>query len=263
MTHHGPDYERKKWNGLAKMILKLGEKWGVKFSHQLIVISRDIFQRVREKFGREGVIIPNGVVVTERVQENGVLKHFELDQGKYFLAVGRFVPEKGFTELLESFQHLSSMGYSRWNRWKLVFVGDSDHEDKFSRDFKRKSQAVPDVVLTGFQSGKTLQELYSHAGHFVLPSYHEGLPIVLLEALSYGSSCLVSDIPANREIDLEEERYFKPGNVVQMARKLKRFIGRPVTEEERVKRIQTITDKYNWTEISQKTLDVYNGLFTF
>lgn len=256
MTHHGPDYERKKWNRvkLAKLILKLGEKWGALYANKVIVITNYIAETLRRNFGCVAAVIPNGVVVSRRSSEIEILKRFHLDQGKYILTVGRFVPEKGFIELVESFHKFYS---NEQGMCKLVIVGDADHEDEYSRELKKISGDTPRVVLTGFQSGKSLQELYSHAGLFVLPSFHEGLPIVLLEALSYGSSCLVSDIPANREVNLEEERYFKPGDIDGMARKIREFVDQPPTEEQRKQRIQQIMIKYNWTKIARKTLHVY------
>lgn len=263
ITHHGPDYDRKKWNSFAKKVLRLGEELGVTYAHHVITISKVIAQSIRHEFGREPTVIPNGVHVSRRSDEDDVLKRYDLERGKYILAVGRFVPEKGFTDLVESFHRVSSMGDSNSNRWKLVIVGDADHEDEFSRDLKQKSSRIPDVVLTGFQNGKPLRDLYSHAGHFVLPSFHEGLPIVLLEALSYGSSCLVSDIPANREVGLEEERYFKPGDINLMSRKLSEFMDKPATEEQRLKRVKHIADKYNWAQIAQKTYQVYGYAVTY
>ncbi len=257
VTHHGPDYERKKWNKFAKAVLKFGERLGATYAHQVIAISRGIAESLRHEFGREATVIPNGVVVTDRSNEEKMLKRYELERGKYILAVGRFVPEKGFNELVESFHQFSSADPAPRNRCKLVIVGDADHEDEFSRQLKKRSSNIPDVVLTGFQNGKSLQELYSHAGLFVLPSFHEGLPIVLLEAMSYGSSCLVSDIPANREVALEESRYFKPGDINLMSQKFKEFLNQPTTEEIRQKQIQHINDKYNWTQITKKTLEVY------
>ncbi len=246
------------------MILKLGERLGVIFAHKVIVISRVIARIVHQKFARETTLIPNGVIVCERVDEEDILQRYKLERGKYILAVGRFVPEKGFNELIESFLQFSSMGRKQWRRrWKLVIAGDADHEDEFSRELKRRANSIPNIVLTGFQTGKSLQELYSHAGLFVLPSYHEGLPIVLLEALSYGSSCLVSDIPANREVNLEKERYFKPGDINCMTRKLNEFLGRPVIEEQdRKQRIQEIMDKYDWEQISKKTFEVYEEILS-
>ncbi len=263
ITHHGPDYERKKWNMFSKTVLRTGELLGVTYAHQVITISKVIAKEIYQEFQRESTVIPNGVNVIKRVNDDDTLKTYGLEKGKYILAVGRFVPEKGFTELVESFEKLTLKESGRLNGWKLVIAGDADHEDEFSRDLKAKSGRVSDVVLTGFQNGKALQELYTHAGHFILPSFHEGLPIVLLEALSYGASCLVSDIPANREVGLEDERYFKPGDVQMMARKISDFMERPATEEQRAGRIQHILDRYNWVQIAHRTFQAYMQVETY
>jgi len=109
-------------------------------------------------------------------------------------------------------------------------------------------------------TGKPLQELYSHAGLFVIPSYHEGLPIVLLEAMSYGLSCIASDIPANRNVGLNDDRFFKPGDVNEIASKIEEFINKPFKEEERQRQIYMITEQYNWGRIAEDTLKVYESV---
>lgn len=201
------------------------------------------------------------VLITSRfvsAQQEQVLNRFNLVKSKYVLAVGRFVPEKGFGDLVDAFERIKLKSSVLTKDWKLVLVGDADHTDEYSRSLKEKCAHVPNVVLTGFQNSHVLRELYSHAGHFVLPSFHEGLPIVLLEALSYGSSCLVSDIPANREVGLGEDRYFQAGNIEQISQKIMDFIDRPATEFQRQRRMEYIKSKYNWDKIALKTLNVYH-----
>jgi glycosyltransferase involved in cell wall biosynthesis len=99
-------------------------------------------------------------------------------------------------------------------------VGKADHEDRYSRSLKKKADNTKNIILTGYLTGKPLQELYSHDGLFVLPSYYEGLPIVLLEAMSYGLSCIASDIPANKNVGLDNDRFFKAGDVNAIAAKI-------------------------------------------
>jgi glycosyltransferase involved in cell wall biosynthesis len=144
--------------------------------------------------------------------------------------------------------------------YKLVIVGKADHEDKYSRGLKEKAKNNKNIILTGFLSGKPLQELYSHAGLFVLPSYYEGLPIVLLEAMSYGLSCIASDIPANRNVGLDDDRFFKAGDVNALAAKIKEFINKPFKEEERQRQIYMITEQYDWGKIAEETLKVYQAV---
>ena len=251
MTHHGPDYERKKWNGFAKAILKLGECMGVTFANQIITISHAIAEHIKNRYHREATVIPNGVEIPQRKGSEIALDKYGLRKQSYVLAVGRFVPEKGFHDLIDAFNLVPDSG------WKLVIVGDADHEDHYSRGLKEKAKANPDIILTGFLTEQPLQELYSHAGFFVLSSYYEGLPIVLLEAMSCGLSCLVSDIPANREIEMEAKHYFNPGDIDTLARKIKEFMKTPFSEEWKREQVLNIAAHYDWTNIAERTKTVY------
>ena len=234
MTNHGPDYDRQKWGKVARFMLRLGEALGSRFSNKVISISKSIADNLKKKYNTEAVVIPNGVVVPDILKSTDALTRYGLEKGKYVLAVGRFVPEKGFHDLIEAFDK-TRMGT---NGWRLVIVGDADHEDQYSLSLKAKAERAKNVVLAGFQKGQSLQELFSCAGLFILPSYHEGLPIVLLEAMSYGLSCIVSDIPANREVDLGSDRHFKPGDIEGLAAKINEFIDRPLIQEEKHKQIE-------------------------
>jgi glycosyltransferase involved in cell wall biosynthesis len=251
-THHGPDYERKKWTLPAKIFLKYCERIGVKFADAVITVAKNISDDIRDKYGRESTVIPNGVEIPANASTDYALKMFGLLKRKYILTVGRLVPEKGFHDLIDAYIR------NDFGEWKLVIVGDADHEDKYSRSMKATALKNKDIVLTGFLTGQPLHELYSHAGIFVLPSYYEGLPIVLLEAMSHGLSCLASDIPANRNVALSEDRFFKVGNTGLLSAKIKNYIEKPWGEEEKKKQINLIAEKYNWEKIAIETLKVYN-----
>lgn len=258
VTHHGPDYKREKWPPLAKMFLRFCEIVGVRFANEVIAIADNIAEDLRGKYRINATVIPNGVDVPELTETEETLRRFNLTKGKYILAVGRFVPEKGFDYLIEAFNRLQVAGHrSQIEGWKLVIVGDADHEDKYSIELKVKAHKNNDIILTGFQTGESLNELYSHAGLFVLPSFYEGLPIVLLEAMSYGLSCIASDIPANRNITLSKDRFFKAGDISVLAAKVKEFTVKPWGEKERMEQVKGIAEKYNWEMIANKTLEVY------
>jgi glycosyltransferase involved in cell wall biosynthesis len=257
MTHHGPDYERKKWGMLAKIILRTGETWGCKWANKVIAIADNIADDIKRKYDVTAAVIPNGVVVPIPAQSEEILKKYDLKPHGYVLAVGRFVPEKGFHDLIDAYKFICLRNAFNW---KLVIAGGADHPDNYSRALKEKAAATPGVVLTGFITGNPLKELYSHAGLFVLPSYYEGLPIVLLEALSYGLSCVVSDIPANRNVSLPDARFFDPGNIPVLAKKINDFCLRPLTVEERAAQLQMIQNEYNWPSIADATRNVYKTI---
>lgn len=250
MTHHGPDYDRQKWGKFAKFVLRLGEKAGGCYADEVIVISSVIRKIIAEKCRRESNLICNGVPVPQKSGNTDFLTQIGTAPQKYVLAVARFVPEKGLHDLIEAFKSIDSDD-------KLVIAGDADHESDYSKELRQAAKTDSRIILTGYVTGEPLNQLYSHAGLFVLPSYHEGLPIVLLEAMSYGLPVLVSDIPANMEVGLSEDRYFKCGNVSDLKEKMESLLKIQLSEEERQRIRNQIAEKYNWDKIAEQTLKVY------
>jgi len=254
MTNHGPDYDRQKWGKVAKTILKLGERFGSRWANKIICISETIVNNVKDKYKRESVLIFNGVEIPELAQSTETLDKFGLTKGKYILTVGRFVPEKGFSDLIDAFNTSELEG------WKLAIVGSADHENPYSREIEAKASQSHHTVLTGIQIGESLHQIYSHAGLFVLPSYHEGLPIVLLEAMSYGLQCIASNIPANVHVELPEENYFRAGDIEHLSEKLLYFTKRALSKEQKDRQLEGLKQKYNWDGIALKTFDLYKGI---
>jgi glycosyltransferase involved in cell wall biosynthesis len=250
VTHHGPDYDRQKWGRFARFVLQLGERWGARWSSGRIVISKVIADLVRSKHGVEPELIPNGVVLPKLLDSIGTLEKFGLTRGRYVLLVSRLVPEKRHLDLIAAFQQANLPD------WKLALVGGSDHPDVYQREVMKKA-AEADVVMTGFQQGVALQELYSHAGLFVLPSSHEGLPIALLEALSYGLPVLASDIPANLEVGLSAEHYFPLGNVDALADRIRLQSINGLTLAARESIRAWVAQRYDWQDIAEKTVRLY------
>ncbi len=263
VTNHGPDYKRKKWPIAAKIFLMFCEWVGVRSANEVISIADYIAEDIKKKYGRDSYVIPNGVDIPPLIGTDEALKRYGLHKQKYILSIGRFVPEKGFYDLIEAFNNMQAVSYnSQMEGWKLVIVGDADHEDEYSRNLKVKAKKNDNIVLTGFLRGEPLQELYTYAGLFVLPSYYEGLPIVLLEAMSYGLSCIASDIPANRNIALDRKRFFAAGDIHQISKRIEEFIGRPWTEEGRENQRKFLIENYNWYDIANETLKVYKHVIS-
>jgi len=251
VTNHGPDYERGKWGKPEKLILKLGEYLGGRFAHEIIVISKEIQKIVKQRCKRESHLIPNGVPIPEITKNTYFLESKDILPGRYILAVSRFVPEKGLDLLIQGFKSLKS------NDHQLVIAGDADHETNYSRNLKKAIDSSARIIRTGYITGELLNQLYSHARLFVLPSFHEGLPIALLEAMSYGLSVLVSDIPANIEIGLENYRYFKCGDTRDLKNKIEGLLKTEMGERDKnALRIRMEKD-YNWMKAAEQTIKVY------
>jgi glycosyltransferase involved in cell wall biosynthesis len=182
------------------------------------------------------------------------LARYNVKPKRYVFTACRFVPEKGLHDLIAAYHKIDNPDL------KLVIAGDADHENGYSRNLKKSTEGNSGIVLTGFLSGKPLQEIYSNAALFVLPSYYEGLPIALLEALSYGLPVLVSDIPQNREIPLPDFRYFRVGDIDDLYRKMQELINTGITEEEEKCYRELLDKEYNWDKIAQRTLNVYKSV---
>ena len=144
----------------------------------------------------------------------------------------------------------SALANYELNDVKLVLAGDTDFEDDYSRGLKEMARKNG-VVLTGFVKGRKLHSLLTNCMCYCLPSSHEGLPIALLEAMSYGVKVIVSDIPANLEVGLPQNDYFHVGNVDELANKLNDVMTHPVEH------IEYDMTKYDWDKIAREVKEVY------
>jgi len=251
VTNHGPDYDRDKWGPFARWVLRTGESLGMRCANARIAISKVIGRLIEEQYHRESDLIPNGAVPVKPQAETHLLERFGLQRGKYFLQVGRIVAEKRQLDLIKAF------GAARTAGWKLVIVGAGVGEYDEAVKAAAKS-AGGSVVLTGFQRGAALGQFYTHAGAFVLPSSHEGLPIAVLEALSFGLPVLASDIPANLEIGLAAPSYFPMGDTAALAERLSALAQLRPDEAASEGRKRWVHERYDWGRIAQQTREVYS-----
>ena len=208
---------------------------------------------MQTKYGcRKTAFIRNGVNIPERLDDSVSKKWLEkhgLYGKRYVFALGRFVEEKGFHDLIEAYKKAGLDGMP------LVIAGKADQESSYSRKLY-KMAGDAGVVLPGYIYGEELQAIFENSALFVIPSYHEGLPIALLEALSYNLNVIASDIPANTEVPLPEESFFKTGNVDALAERLRLFANTAGTRNYR----GIVEEYYNWDVIADQTMDVYRSI---
>ncbi|HEV7322807.1 MAG TPA: glycosyltransferase family 4 protein [Ensifer sp.] len=254
VTHHGYDYDRQKWGGFARRTLKLGEFLGMRFSNGRVAISRDIAQTMRARHHVSMTLVPNGVGITPPSGNTGILAEFGLERRHYILLAARIVPEKRQLDLIRAFAKCNLAGT------KLVLAGGAEFESPYVAEVKALARETPGVVLTDFQSGDRLAELFANAALFVLPSSHEGMPIALLEAMAYGLPVLASDIVANQELDLAPDEYFHLGDIDALAAGITQKLAAPLSDEEMRERAAHAEATYSWTNVAQKTAAVYSAL---
>ncbi len=253
VTHHGQDYNRQKWGKAARWVLKLGEQAGMRYAHARIVISRSILASVAAKFGVTCAEISNGVTLPVLAGRVAILSKFGLTPRRYVLLVGRFVPEKRHADLIAAFVAANMPG------WHLALVGKADHGNAYATMVQELANRSRDVVCTGFLTGQDLHDIYLHAGIFALPSSHEGMPIAILEAMSYGLPVIASDIDANRELAGEGIDYFPLGNIAALSRLLEHKAGTQNASAQRERIRDIVRAQYNWHDIAWKTFTVYKS----
>lgn len=254
VTHHGYDYDRQKWGQFAKTMLRLGERLGMRFSQARIAVSDEIARTMTARYGVATRFVPNGVAVESGAPPTGILDEFALTPRRYVLLAARLVPEKRQTDLIRAFAMLDEPG------WQLVLAGGAEFESPYAREVRELAAGVPGVVLTGFQTGDRLAELFSNAALFVLPSSHEGMPITLLEAMAHGLQVLASDIVAHRELDLARQDYFPLGDTEALAAAIAAKLAAPPTSEQTLARIAHVATAYSWTGVARQTAQIYDEL---
>ena len=253
-THHGPDYDRDKWGTAAKFMLKLAERLGCKYADHVIVISDVIRNLIADRCGRTKNVhlIYNGVPEPEVCDYPEYFEELGIEKGKYILGMCRFVPEKHLHDLVDAYALLKTESRMP-DEVRLVLAGDTDFEDDYSRGLKQKARENG-VVLTGFIRGKKLHSLLTNALCYSLPSSHEGLPIALLEAMSYHLPVITSSIPANLEVGLDASCYHEVGDVTTLASKIEIIVNQPL------QRIDYDMSKYDWDYIAEQVMNIYNTL---
>lgn len=252
-TIHGIDWQRAKWGGFASKYIKFGEKIAVKYADEIIVLSKGVQKYFMDTYGRKTIFIPNGVnrLVLRRPQL--INEKYGLDKNEYILFLGRLVPEKGITYLIEAFKKVKT------NK-NLVIAGGSSDTDAFMQELKKLAKGDDRILFTGFVQGQMLEELYSNAYVYCLPSDLEGMPLSLLEAMSYGNCCLTSDIAECAEVVEDKALTFKKSDVADLKQKLQYVCD----NAEKVQKMKDqaadyICRKYNWNDVVKRTLELYQN----
>ena len=250
-TIHGLDWQRSKWGGFASKYIKFGEKMAVKYADEIIVLSENVKKYFKDTYNRETVFIPNGVSKPSILKADLITKKFNLKKDSYILYLGRLVPEKGIHYLIEAYNKLDT-------NIKLVIAGASSDTDEYYKKLKELSKDNKNIIFTGFVQGKLLDELYSNSYIYVLPSDLEGMPLSLLEAMSYGNLCVTSNIKECTEVLEDKGIFFKKGNIKDLEKVLKDLLNNKSKVNQYKKSSQKfILNKYNWDDVVNRTLELY------
>lgn len=250
-TIHGLDHQRAKWGRFASWYIRFGEKCAARLADEIVVLSENVQQYFMDTYGRQTRFIPNGVDRPEQVQAQEITAQYGLNKDDYILFLGRLVPEKGLRCLIRAFKQVETDK-------KLVIAGGASDTDAFARELKELAQEDPRILFTGFVQGRPLEELYSNSYLYVLPSDLEGMPLSLLEAMSYGNCCLTSDIPECARVIEEHGVTFRKGDADDLRARLQQLCREPETVYAlKETAADYICGKYNWDDVTRQTLQLY------
>lgn len=250
-TIHGLDHQRAKWGKFASAYIMFGEKCAVKYADEIIVLSKGVQEYFNQTYGRETKFIPNGVAKPNIRPAELVKTKWGLEKDDYILFLGRIVPEKGIRYLIEAFKGLNT-------EKKLVIAGGASDTGEFLNEMKELAREDERILFTGFVQGQALEELYSNAYVYTLPSDLEGMPLSLLEAMSYGNCCLVSDIAECTEVVEDKAVVFEKGNVSSLKDNLQILCNNEkMVREMKNSACDFICGKYSWDDVVDNTLKLY------
>lgn len=251
-TFHAQDQYHQKWSWFARFMLRLGERATCKIPHATITVSHGLQVVCRDEYDSEAVFIPNGAD-RKTVRKQDQLVQFGLSKGEYILTVGRLLPVKGIHHLIKAFRRTKT-------RKQLAVVGAPALGDGYLDELKALAKGDDRVQFLGFQSGDTLEQLFAHAYLYCQPSESEGLPLTVLEAMSFGTAVLVSEIPGNLEAIHRAGFTFENKDVDDLTQQLQHLFKHPDEVTRARGDVKRVVEKhFAWDRIVERTLEVYRS----
>ena len=250
---HGIDSQRDKWSGFASKYLAFGEKMAATKADVCLVLSKNMKEYVDTTYGINSVLFANGIDKPEKFEPDIIRKKYGLEPESYVLSLGRIVPEKGIHYLINAFRKCNT------NK-KLVIVGGAESNKEYYNQLLELSKGDDRILFTGYAFGKEIQEFYSNAYLFAMPSNLEGMANALLEAMSYGNCCLISDIPENTEVVEDKAVWFEKGNEQDLQEKLQILLeDEALANKYKENAAPFILKRYSWDLIVDQMLRIYSG----
>jgi glycosyltransferase involved in cell wall biosynthesis len=249
---HGLDWQRAKWSPFASGCLRAAESAAIYFPNRTIAISETLQTHLQQKYQREVAYVPTGVERYE-YREPREIARLGLAREDYILFLSRLVPEKGCHDLIEAFKGLDTTK-------RLVIAGSGTHTSDYEASLHRAAgaEAGGRILFTGTVTGRLLEELFSNAYAYVLPSEVEGLPHTVLQALSFGRCALTSDIEPNVEALGGCGLTFKSGDTADLRRQLRFVLDHPEFVAACAEPARTrARDTYSWDAVVSRLESIY------
>ena len=198
----------KKWSKFARMIFKSIMGIFVKFSSEVICVSQEQADFLKEKYSKEIFSIPNGVLIDEKSLLN------KKDKGYILFSAARIVEHKGLHVLLQALKKLKYTG-------KLIITGSLEHNSKYKEFIRILASGLNIEFIDLIKDKIELYKIVKNARFFVFPSQSEAMSNMLLEVASLKTPIIASDINDNKAIFNDKEvLFFKVDDIFSLSNKI-------------------------------------------
>lgn len=253
---HGHEWKRTKYTPFQQTIMHFMEWFTAKMHKNILVVSDEQRLYFATHYSRHCVTIPTAVNMPEENEaDSDILSRYELEQGRYFLYLGRLVQDKNPDYLIKAFHKANTTDY------KLVIAGSNDQQPEYVEHLHHLAAGDKNIIFTGAVYGADKNTLLRHNTAFCIPSTIEGLAITLLEAMSYGSICIASDIPSNKEGLGDNGIWVTAEDVDSLAEKIEYTINNAdalsrIKEQNR----QRIEQNFTWDIITKRYIEYISNV---
>jgi len=229
---------------------------------KIITVSGHIKKRLIKYYGiknKKIKVIPNGVFIPDTVSKDVSKKEIGLDADSVLIfSASRLIPRKRLDVLIKAVRILSDNGIKNFY---VTICGDGPQK-MFLLDLIESYNLGNKITLTGWIPEELLLKYYEAADIFVMPSEYEGMPIGLLEALSYDVVPICSDIPELRQIITDELNgfLFEKGNFKELALKIQRLILDKKMRNFISNNGRLFIKKFDWKNIALYTKSIYEKI---
>lgn len=250
LSGDGIEWKRQKWGKLAKRVHKLGEKSAVRFADHIVVDNEEVGAYYKEAHGVSTDLVPYGANEIQPQQElaASLLKRHGLTAGRYFIFVGRIVPEKGVHDLVKVYKALNT-------DMPLVIIGDDDAGTQYRDDVF--ANASKKIRFLGFIYNDEYEQLLLNAYMYLSASRLEGTSPSLLAAMGAGICCLVNGIPENNATIKGAFPTYAENDLDDLQRRWQQMIDQPDEAAQYARQgKECVREHYSWDAVASDYLEL-------
>ncbi len=235
--------------------LKRWTAYSARHAKKILTISEssknDIINEYHQRAEKIEVVYPG---MNTKLTKSGFLDMNELKDKfsinkKYILFVGTLQPRKNITRLIEAFSKID-------DDVKLVIVGKKGWQFDEIIEAPEKYGIKEKVIFLNNVGDDDLPSLYKNAEFFILPSLYEGFGLPVLEAMSYGTAVITSNISSLPEVGGDAALYVNPNDANDIALKIKKLLEDEGLRRELVAKGKKQVESFSWEKSARETLKV-------